>query len=247
MSTQAFKVTLLTGVLLSLGVTALAEQTPQRLSSDKRIGTVVYSDNNVVPIVGAPFVLTRVVFGQDESIQKIDAGDAAGWSLNKSENSFTIKPTTGDSAGNLTVETDKHVYYFSLRVNGKGTPLYAVRFIYPEQDKLQKEGLLSSKKAPGDYNWNYSFSGDKRIIPVHVYDDGQFTYMQLQPNQPVPSVFAVDNVKGEESVVNFRQRGDTLVVQQISPQFTLRSGQNKVGSIFNDKEVEKMHRNNWLS
>jgi type IV secretion system protein VirB9 len=241
------KITFLLLTCSLLSVVAQAEQEPMRLTSDKRIGTVAYTDNNVVPIIGAPLVSTRVVFGQDETIIKIDAGDAGGWSLNKSDNSFTIKPTTDNSAGNLTVETDKHVYYFSLRVNGHATPLYAVRFIYPEQDRMQKEGLLSGKKAPSDYNWNYSFNGDKRIIPVHVYDDGQFTYMQLQPNQPVPSVFAVDNVKGEESVVNFRQRGDILVIQQIAAQFTLRSGQDKVGSIFNDKEVEKMRRNNWTS
>lgn len=230
---------------LCLAVTVQAEQNPQRASSDSRIETVGYSDNNVVPIVGSPLVNTRIVFGADETIQVVHAGDAGGWSIDKQENRLYLKPTAENSSGNLSVETDKHTYDFSLRVNPHVTPTYVIRFVYPEQDKLQKDGLLSSQKKPGDYHWDYSFSGDKRIIPLHVYDDGQFTYMQLQANQPVPSVFVVDNTKGNESVVNFRQRGDVLVIQQIAPQFTLRSGENQVASIFNDKYVEKMRRNHW--
>ena len=230
---------------LSCVSNAYAEQTPLRLASDHRIETVSYADNNVTPITGSPFINTQIRFGDDETIQLIEGGDAAGWTVDRQDYSLYIKPTSNQSAGNLTVVTDRHTYYFTLAVNPHATPIYAVKFVYSDETKLQQEGVLSPAKSPSQYNWNYSFNGDKRMVPLHVYDDGQFTYMQLQPNQTVPSVFAVTNEKGQESVVNFRQRGDILVIQQVAPQFTLRSGDHLVASIFNNKQIEQLHRNHW--
>ena len=80
-------------------------------------------------------------------------------------------------------------------------------------------------------------------MPVHVFDDGQFTYLQLRLGQTVPAVFAVDNAAGQESVVNTRTEGDYLVIQQLAPQFTLRQGEFHVASIFNNAMVKKIREN----
>lgn len=75
---------------------------------------------------------------------------------------------------------------------------------------------------------------------MHIFDDGQFTYMQLQAWQPVPAIFAVDNVAGKESVVNYRRDGQYLVVQQVVPQFTLREGKYHVTSVFNNRLIHHL-------
>lgn len=130
---------------------------------------------------------------------------------------------------------------------------YTLKFVYPEDErrklkaqlnkkKLSKKSILSKNKKPGKYNWNYSFNGDKSIMPAHVFDDGVFTYLELRNNQEVPAVFAIDNRLGEEALVNASRQGQYLVIHRLAPQFTLRSGKNHVASVFNNKAVCKIRR-----
>lgn len=128
---------------------------------------------------------------------------------------------------------------------------YVIEFRYPELEKerllkkldfqrAQKASILNASKNPKDYNWDYTFSGSTTIMPLHVFDDGHFTYLQLRPNQPVPAVFEVNNKAGKESLVNYRRVGDYLVIETIAPQFTLRDGQYHVASIFNQKAIARL-------
>ena len=243
--------------LLTTG--AMAANKPIRLSADARIEVVAYSPYNVVPINGTTFTTTQITFGKDEYIENIQNGDLGAWTASVDKNlpyMLFLKPTAYGSQTNMTIVTSQHTYYFHLSSNAKGakvagTPTYALHFMYPEQQKAkvekailarekQKQAEIYAFKNPADYNWDYSFHGDKRIVPTHVFDDGKFTYMQLQPGQPVPAVFAVTSPNGSEAVVNYRQDGQYLVVQRTAPQFTLRVGKTEVASIFNIKAVNAL-------
>lgn len=261
----ALSISMIAGIVLSHA--AFAEIKPKDTLTDERIKQVEFQKNNVVTIYGKPFVSTQIIFGDDESILDVQGGDEAGWSVHIDKalpNILTIKPTLFDSNTNLAVVTndknnEKRIYHFHLVMqaanqanNTKAT--YAIEFTYPDKEKAkleatlnflqrQKDSILNAAKKPSDYHWDYSFNGNKTIMPLHVFDDGQFTYLQLRPNQTVPSVFAVDNKEGEESVVNTRIEGDYLVIQQIAPQFTLREGEHKVATVFNDAEIKKLREN----
>ncbi|MCD8525377.1 MAG: TrbG/VirB9 family P-type conjugative transfer protein [Gammaproteobacteria bacterium] len=261
----ALSISIIAGIVLSQGV--FAEIKPKDTLTDERIKQVEFQKNNVVTIVGKPFVSTQIIFGEDESILDVQGGDEAGWTVHIDKtlpNILTIKPTLFDSNTNLAVVTndksnEKRIYHFHLLMgaanqanNTKAT--YAIEFMYPDKEKAkleatlnflqrQKESILNASKKPSDYHWDYSFNGNKTIMPLHVFDDGQFTYLQLRPHQTVPSVFAVDNKEGEESVVNTRIEGDYLVIQQTAPQFTLREGSHKVATVFNDTAIEKIRNN----
>jgi type IV secretory pathway VirB9-like protein len=50
----------------------------------------------------------------------------------------------------------------------------------------------------------------------------------------------VDNSSGKEAVVNYRREGDYLIVQQLSPQFTLRADRYHVASVFNNKRIQQL-------
>jgi len=260
------KITLSLSIIAGLGLSnlAAAEIQPKNTLTDARIKQVEYQKNNVVTIVGKPFVSTQIIFGDDESILDVQGGDEAGWTVHIDKallNILTIKPTLFDSNTNLAVVTndknnEKRIYHFHLMMGAaskvnEGEATYAIEFVYPDKEKAilektlnflqrQKDSILNVAKKPSDYHWEYSFSGNKTILPLHVFDDGQFTYLQLRPAQTVPSVFAVDNKQGEESVVNTRIEGDYLVIQQIAPQFTLREGEHKVASLFNDVAIKKL-------
>lgn len=251
--------------LLVVGSVALAEQTPRGMLTDQRIKVVPFRTNEVVPINGTTFTSTQIVFSQLEQIVDITGGDAAAWTTNVDKglpNTLNIKPTVFGSNTNLTVVTRDHEgqrknYYFHLMSNtsleDKINTTYAVHFTYPEDERRrlqaklayereQQASLVNQHKTPKDYNWDFSFSGDRRIMPLHVYDDGKFTYLQLREEQDIPAIFAVDNQKGEEAVVNFRREGNILIILQRPPQLTLRAGKYCVASIFNNQVINKIRK-----
>jgi type IV secretion system protein VirB9 len=247
----------------SLGVSCLslsfAAESPLKLSSDSRIEVVAYSPYNVVPIHGTTLTATQITFSRDETIESVQTGDLAAWtaSINKDlPYMLFVKPTVFNSNTNMTVITNKHTYYFQLTSNAKGEggethATYAVHFIYPQEraaqvahelslQEQQRHAEVSAFKNPSAFNWNYSFHGNKSIMPLHVFDDGKFTYLQLRPNQPVPAIFAVTTPDGKESVVNFRRDGNFIVVQRTAPEFTLRAGKGVAASIFNNRLIAKL-------
>jgi type IV secretion system protein VirB9 len=170
-------------------------------------------------------------------------------------NMLFVKPTRLGSNSNLTVVTTRHSYYFHVasntQLNSPEKATYAIKFFYPEDARQQlkasleaqrrhRAATLNANKHPKTYNWNYSFNGSSDIMPLHVFDDGVFTYFEMRPNQPMPAIFIVDNKQGEEAVVNMRRQGDLLIVQRTAPQFTLRMGKSQVASIFNNVEISRI-------
>ncbi|GFR24546.1 mgtE_N domain-containing protein [Trichonephila clavata] len=85
-------------------------------------------------------------------------------------------------------------------------------------------------------NFNYSIShvkGSQSIIPIKVFDDGKFTYLQFNKiNSDFPAVFMVDSA-GYESLVNFRTADNYLIIERVSSVFTLRNGSSTV-CLFNE-------------
>jgi type IV secretion system protein VirB9 len=252
-------------ILASYAATAIALEKPRALATDARIKVVAYQANNVVLIQASNLINTQIIFGSNESIINYQSGDSAAWSTNVNpyvRNVLNIKPTILGSKTDLDVITEtsngkRRFYRFALSSSASKTAkknvVYAVQFVYPEQAKAkvlaalhyhrdQMQSIMNASKNPKDYNWDYSFSGSRIIMPLHVFDDGKFTYLQLRPNQPVPAIFAVNNAKGEESVINYRRIGNTIVVEEISPQFTLRDGKYAVASVFNTREIKKIRR-----
>lgn len=122
-------------------------------------------------------------------------------------NTVFVKPTILDSSTNLTVITNQHVYYFHLTSNKKlernpfTTNLCDPKFIYQPVNNLSKPATkqLPTKTNPLVHpkalNSAYRFSGSPQLIPLHVFDDGKFTYFELSPNGAVPAIFAVDDPK----------------------------------------------------
>lgn len=245
-------------LLISPWVDAVAQNNPKAYPQDRRILRVNYQDNNVVPFRGKTFTTTQVVLGKEEYIIDVEGGDTAGWMVTRHPqlpNSVFIKPTLLGSDSNITIVSNKHSYYFHVTSNKSlnETPeqqTYAIKFIYPEEvqaeakaraqkaQRAQKE-VINPQKNPELYNWNYRFSGSTQLAPVHVFDDGTFTYFELAKNQAVPAIFAVEDRQGKESTVNIRRQGNYLVVQRIAPQFTLRNG-GIVTSVFNTNEIERI-------
>lgn len=243
---------------------AYAVELPLPVSTDERIKIVPYEKNNIVPIFGSNFVVTQIIFGQDQEIVDIQGGDAAGWEvrMNPFKNVLYLKPDVFNSSTDLFVTSldasgNRYFYRFQIMCDKSSmsskNQTYALEFTYPEKEraealaksdfeKAERLTIVDATKNPNHkkYHWDYSFNGSTSIMPLHVFDDGRFTYFELRPNQSVPAIFSVDNEAGEESVVNYRLVDDYLVVEEVSPQFTLRNGRYNVASIFNNRLISNV-------
>ncbi len=239
-------------VLLTIGVAfaAHAERLPKEGPQDPRIRTIVYNPRDVVRIDGTYGYHTVVELAEDEQIQGMVIGDSVAWEAEKNAagNRIFLKPKEDNAATNLTVLTNRRTYSFALqasRSTRKEAMTWRLRFEYPEEEAERAQALeerASLARAafvnpdapsnPGQWNFDYSYGGGKKFVPVQLFDDGQFTYFKFKGLEELPAIFVVDEEKNE-SLVNSRISGEYVVVHRIAKQFALRSGKT-LTCIFNE-------------
>ncbi len=220
---------------------------------DDRIKLMVYNPHDVFKYIGYYGYQANIEFASDESIESVSMGDSTAWQIVPSGNRMFIKPIQQDATTNMTVITNKRTYYFELYAQNAvdirdPEMAFSIKFLYPENDEendsiRQLSGGISDPdlEHPETLNFNYTMSGSDEIAPMQVYDDGEFTYLLFRDkNAEIPAIFSVDEDQ-EESMVNYRMSQVTknlVIVEQVYPKFSLRSGQ-KVTCIFNEMfEIE---------
>lgn len=222
------------GAITVVSSAAYALQEPRPISTDRRIRTVRYSPNEVYQFIGHYGYQSSIEFAEDEKIQTVSIGDSVAWMVNPAENRLFLKPIEQNATTNLTVISDKRTYFFELHAEETNNirddeMIFTVRFVYPQNDTAaldfaQFEAMPDIEAYPERYNFNYSVRGAEAIEPIRIFDDGNFTYMEFKDqNAEIPAVFHVDSA-GNEELINFRKRGNYIVVERVSPVFTLRRG-----------------------
>ena len=245
--TEGQKLLSLKGLILTLTIFFLcyqncfASQMPRFLGSEKKFRSYVYNPNEVYRYIGHYTYQGFIEFEGGETISTISMGNPTLWMFEHLNNRLFLKPIGDDSSEtNMTVITNKRIYHFELAAKeAKGINdqdlIFTAKFYYPEDvDKNILEFGKAEKsdepdlRKPDLYNFDYQYVGDNNITPIKVFDDGTFTYFQFsQKIGEVPAIFSVDG-SGFEALVNFRSTANYIVVEQISAQFTLRSGSEVV-------------------
>lgn len=250
------KRTLLAAVLCAGLACAGAAEMPQRGALDFRVRTTNYTEGQVYRITGFFGFHAIVLFAPDEKIEKV-GGFEKGWNIEDLGNKVLISPKVEEADSNLTVVTDRRVYFFDLSVKafpkGKyrsqaddGEQTYGLRFKYPldeartaseRADAMAAEQRLREARNAANNkprHTKYTYMGSEAIKPYEVWDDGTFTYFKFYAQQDLPSFFVI-NDDGSESVVNkgMERDGDTVVVQRVGKEFRLRMG-NSVTCIYNE-------------
>lgn len=226
------------GMLLVSGAGEVAAlQKPRPISTDSRIQTMRYSENEVFRFLGYYGYQTLIEFEAGEEIQAISMGDSVAWQLNPVGNRLFIKPIDQNPVTNMTVITNQRIYNFELHAEEAKTPhdknmVYLLRFVYPEITGIGFAHDVSASTVPdltdpevaSTVNMKYSVRGVDQISPIQVFDDGEFTYFKFRDkNADVPAFFLVDG-SGNEAVINFRAVKDYIVVERVAARFTLRLG-----------------------
>lgn len=238
-------------LLFATGAEAARESRPIKI--DHRVRTVMYQPDEVYKFTGHYRYQSAIEFAGDEEIVTISMGDSTAWMLNPSGSRLFLKPLEQDATTNMTLITNKRVYLFELHardtddINAENMT-FIMRFLYPDSsasgiggsylDPVPEPDLERDKDK---YNFNYTIAGTDEIAPIRIFDDGEFTYFQFRDkNAEVPAFFWVDK-QGNEALINFRTRGDYIVVERVSNQFTLRHGADIV-CVFNEARISASQR-----
>ena len=225
---------LLSVLLLLVATAAHALQSPRPIATDSRIRTVRYSPNEVYQFIGHYGFQSTIEFEENEKVQTVSIGDSVAWQINPSGNRIFLKPVEQNALTNMTVITDKRSYLFELHAEETQdirdvNMVFTMRFIYPQSDTdsvqfAQFESLPDIEKHPEKFNFKYTIRGSNVIEPLRIFDDGQFTYFEFRDkNAEIPAFFRVTS-SGNEELINFRKRGDYIVVERVTSRFTLRRG-----------------------
>jgi len=240
------KLFLIAIITMSLASNVYAIREPRPTSMDTRIRVMTYNPNDVFKYIGYYGYQGNIQLEDGETIETISMGDTVSWQIVPSGSRIFLKPIEQDATTNMTLITNKRIYFFELHakeaknINDPGL-VFAVKFLYPGSSNnivnfSQNAPVvpdLSNKANKAKYNFKYTISGSEVIAPVQIFDDGTFTYFQFKlPTSPVPGFFQTDK-DGTESVVNYQVVGNYIAVEMVASQFTLRYG-NEITCVFNE-------------
>ena len=235
---------------------------PELAPADPRIRSIRYLPDAVVEITGHVGFATTVFFHPDEIVESVAIGDDA-WHIAPEANRISLKPKGDDpysgaggaqyeSDTNMTVWTDRRVYFFELRTSRPRDTqhvTYAVRFIYPAEPDpvptaedrrrqagraLLTTGTVDTVAAAGRrsgrvdehrnrHHWTYSWSGSTALRPVGAFDDGRFTYLRFPEGSPLPAIY-IGEEDGTESIANLHIREHWVVIHRVASRLVLRDG-----------------------
>ena len=181
-------------------------------------------------------------------------GDSVRWNISpalfgKGDTSTTIiviKPKETGLDTNLLLTTDRRAYYMRL-VSKPDDYVARVAFAYPDdeiadqrwkdhlarQEQEQQEATRIAELSPTaieSMNFNYSIKGgDASIRPLQVFDDGQKTYIRMNPDtqhREAP-VLVVVGSDGKAEMLNYRVKGDMYIADRIFDRAQLVLGADK--------------------
>ncbi|MDK2756128.1 MAG: TrbG/VirB9 family P-type conjugative transfer protein [Blastomonas fulva] len=191
------------------------------MPSDPRLRTIEYQPEQIVRLEVATGYQLSVEFAPDEKIETVAVGDSGAWlvTANQRGTHLFIKPTSGDADSNMTVITDTRVYLFDLHALEGPNPgmAYTVRFAFPAPKAAALVGDNETEEVEGEYR----LSGDHRLYPSQMGDDGIHTYIIWPEEVALPAMYTVDE-RGEERLVNGAMRDGMYVIDAVAPKLTFR-------------------------
>lgn len=244
--------------LLCLGIAAAAIPLAARATDmSPQIDVLDYVPDGIYQVRTALGITTQIALDPAEEILDFSTGFSSGWDLTRRGNVFYLRPRDADVDTNLLVRTQAHSYIFELKVVAADwTTLeqvrrvgvqYRIGFRYPADAAFAKDEAAPGTEAEQGqsvtldrnrtYHFDYEVAARRAppwLVPMHVYDDGRFTYLRMGsrasiPTGSFPAVFGRRSRHGEEFVVNTTVEGDVLVVHGTYPFLVVRHGQDVLG------------------
>jgi type IV secretion system protein VirB9 len=210
---------------------------PVRGTTDPRIRTAAYVDDEVYRLKGFVGYGIELVFEQGEEFMGQAGGDLDAIMFGAHENHIILKPRAASVGTNFVIYTNRRAYRFDYTVEDrrpnlrKDEVIYAVRFTYPPSptpsagptpaEQVDAELAAASDRRPR--NTDYWFCGHPAVKPIAASDDGVHTRLTFGSKTELPAIF----VRGEdeaESLLNFSVHDGDIVIHRIAREFIVRRG-----------------------
>lgn len=205
-------------------------------------GKVIFLYGEIQPsVVCSPLQVCDIELQAGEAVRDVLVGDTVRWKIEPATSGaiggqaihLIVKPSEPGLVTSMVVTTSRRTYHIQLKSH-QSQYMARVGFEYPEDVSLKLADMnarLEASIVPGagvpaeQLNFGYAVSGNARWRPTRVYSDGTKTYIQFPrsiSSQDAPVLFVVSG--GENRVVNYRMKGDMMVVDYHVERAVLVSG-----------------------
>ncbi len=218
---------------LALGaLPAFAETTARPGKRDPRVTYASFQEGQVYKIYTQIRTVTLVEVGEGERIQSIAIGDLESFNIDRLEgqNLFIIKPTVAGVSTNVTVETNRNIYFLNVVSTTKRAPMYSVKFTVAGSRSGGAGSAAGAPPAPPSQPLHYVVLKKPKMpafVPVAISDDGYKTSFRIPADAPMPSIYRADEA-GREYTVNSHVSGTTITVTTRAARWVLRMGDQYV-------------------
>ena len=174
----------------------------------------------------------------------VAAGDTVRWIIGDTLSGsgptqqvhILVKPTRPELMTNLIINTDLRTYHMELR-STEHTYMASVSWQYPQDQliALRRQNAQAEAARPiatgvdlANINFRYAIEGDRAPWrPLRAYDDGRQVFIEFPRGigqGEMPPLFVVGPEGNTSELVNYRVRGNYMIVDRLFAAAELRFG-----------------------
>ncbi|RTL95954.1 P-type conjugative transfer protein TrbG [Nitratireductor sp. ac15] len=177
----------------------------------------------------------------------VAAGDTVRWIIGDTESGtgtakqvhILVKPTRPELMTNLVINTNLRTYYMELR-STSSTYMASVSWQYPQDQliALRRQNAQAEAAQPvstgidlSRVNFRYEVTGDRAPWrPLRAFDDGRQVFIEFPRGigqGEMPPLFVVGPEGATSELVNYRVRGNYMIVDRLFAAAELRFGSDR--------------------
>ena len=221
---------------------------PTRSGYLNAIQVYPFTEGALYQVYAAPGQVTDIALQDGEQLVgsgPVSAGDTVRWIIGDTESGagaakkvhILAKPTRPELVTNLLINTDRRTYHLELRSTEK-TYMASVSWLYPEDQliALRRQNVAANSAAPvasgvalDTLRFRYVIDGDTPPWrPLRAFDDGKKVYIEFPygiSQGEMPPLFVVGPEGKTSDLVNYRVRGNHMIVDRLFAAAELRFGE----------------------
>ncbi|MER9451284.1 P-type conjugative transfer protein TrbG [Mesorhizobium sp. M0254] len=209
-----------------------------------------FVDGALYQVYASPGQITDIAVQPGEQLVgsgPVAAGDTVRWIIGDTESGtgaakqvhILVKPTRADLITNLVINTDRRTYHMELR-STPSTYMASVSWQYPQDQliALRTQNQQAEAAQPvstgidlSRVNFRYDVTGDRAPWrPLRAFDDGKQVFIEFPRGigqGEMPPLFVVGPEGDTSELVNYRVRGNYMIVDRLFAAAELRFGAGK--------------------
>lgn len=229
---------------------AAARMQPVRNGFINAIQIYPFVDGALYQVYTSPGQITDIGLQPGEQLVgsgPVAAGDTVRWIIGDTESGtgaakqvhILVKPTRPELMTNLVINTDRRTYHMELRSTEK-TYMASVSWQYPQDEliALRRQNIQAEAAQPvatgvdlARVNFRYEVTGDRAPWrPLRAFDDGKQVFIEFPRGigqGELPPLFVVGPEGDTSELVNYRVRGNYMIVDRLFAAAELRFGAAK--------------------